>query len=291
MTKELFPMWRAADLAVYASPLYHFTINSTMKAFIERTLPFLEPFMVEGLNGKTTHPTRFPHPPVVMLSVAGFPDNSVFEQLSSWTNFVFGKVVGGLRAEIYRSGAEAMTSPIYRDMGREVLTAVEQAGRELVESGTVSKATMARIAQPVEQPEKMAKLANLFWHECITEGITPKEFEKRGRPPRPTDIESFLMMMGAGFNPEGAKDTCAVLQFDFSGEVSGSCQMKIENGRIETCVGVGCAPDLTVAVPFECWMDVVSGKTEGVQVFMEQKATAAGDMNLLMRMGELFGDH
>ena len=41
MTKELFPKWLASDLAVYATPLYHYTVNAEMKAFIERTLPVL----------------------------------------------------------------------------------------------------------------------------------------------------------------------------------------------------------------------------------------------------------
>ena len=45
MTNELFPKWLEADLAVYATPLYHFTVNATMKAFIERTLPVVEPFL------------------------------------------------------------------------------------------------------------------------------------------------------------------------------------------------------------------------------------------------------
>ena len=47
MTNELFPKWLEADIAVYATPLYHFTVNASMKAFIERTLPILEPFMVQ----------------------------------------------------------------------------------------------------------------------------------------------------------------------------------------------------------------------------------------------------
>ena len=34
MTRELFPQWLKADLVVYASPLYHFTVNAVMKAFI-----------------------------------------------------------------------------------------------------------------------------------------------------------------------------------------------------------------------------------------------------------------
>ena len=39
MTGELFPKWLEADIAVYATPLYHYTMNASMKALIERTLP------------------------------------------------------------------------------------------------------------------------------------------------------------------------------------------------------------------------------------------------------------
>jgi len=57
MTRELFPKWLAADVVVYASPLYHYTINAAMKAFVERTLPVLQPFFEPG-EGQTRHPYR-----------------------------------------------------------------------------------------------------------------------------------------------------------------------------------------------------------------------------------------
>ncbi len=47
MTKELFPKFLESDLAILATPLYHFTVNANMKAFIERTLPILQPFLVQ----------------------------------------------------------------------------------------------------------------------------------------------------------------------------------------------------------------------------------------------------
>ena len=55
MTNELFPKWLEADIAVYATPLYHYTVNATMKAFIERTLPVVEPFLIRH-DGR--QPTR-----------------------------------------------------------------------------------------------------------------------------------------------------------------------------------------------------------------------------------------
>jgi predicted lipid carrier protein YhbT len=36
-------------------------------------------------------------------------------------------------------------------------------------------------------------------------------------------------------------------------------------------------------------MDIMTGKADGQQMFMEQKYTVDGDLNLLLRMNELFG--
>ena len=36
-------------------------------------------------------------------------------------------------------------------------------------------------------------------------------------------------------------------------------------------------------------MDIITGKADGQQMFMQQKYKAVGDLSLLMRMKELFG--
>ena len=117
MTNELFEKFINSDLVVYGTPLFHFTVNATLKAFIERTLPILQPFL-EADGDATTHPLRHKFPKAVVLSVAGFPEMSVFDQLSSWSHFFLGKY-GGLVAEIYRPAAEIMTAPVFEDKARQ----------------------------------------------------------------------------------------------------------------------------------------------------------------------------
>lgn len=286
MTNELFPKWLEADLAVCATPLYHFTVNATMKAFIERTLPVVEPFL-HRLNDATSHPLRQKPPKTVVLSVAGFPELSVFDQLTSYVNFLFGK---GLVAEIYRPGAEMMSLPQMSETTKDILEATVQGGRELVQSMKISKETMERITRPISDDfDSVAKMANVFWKTCIREGLTPKEFHQRNLMPRPDSLETFMMIMPMGFNSERAGDMRAVLQFNFSGEVDGSCHFKIENGKIEAKEGASEKPDLTIESPFEVWMDVITGKADGQQMFMQQEYKAVGDLSLLMGMNDLFG--
>jgi multimeric flavodoxin WrbA len=208
MTRELFPKWLEADIAVYATPLYHFTVNASMKAFIERTLPFLEPFL-HRVDGKTFHPLRHNPPAAVVLSAAGFPEPSVFEQLSSYVNFLFRK---DLLAEIYRPGAEMLTLPELAETKKDILEATVQAGREIVQSRSICATVMGRITQPIGGDfDTFSAMTNLFWKSCIQEGLTPKEFHQRNLLPRPDSIETFMMVMLRGFKPERAAQTRAVI--------------------------------------------------------------------------------
>jgi multimeric flavodoxin WrbA len=289
MSNELYPKWLAADLVVYAFPLYHYTVSAAMKTFIERTLPAALPFFEQGTD-QTYHPLRHEHPKAVVLSVAGLPEMSVFDQLAAYVRFLFGFRSGSLVAELYRPAAENLTVPFFREKAREIREAFVQAGREIVRDGSVAPETMTRLSQDyIENKEMFRRMGNAFWKTCIAEGVAPREFEEKGLMPRPDSMETFLMLLSMGFNPEGAGDTRAVVQFNFTGEVEGPGYFHIENGRIESRPGAAEKPDLTIDTPFEAWMDILTGKANGQQMFMEQKYKVNGDLSLLMRMNQFFG--
>ena len=280
MTQDLFPKWLKSDLVIYATPLFHHTVNATMKTFIERTWPICEPFLVEK-EGRWFHPLRSTHPGVVVLSVCGFPAMSAFGGLTHYVNFLYeaqGK--GVLWAEIYRPGAEYM---MYRnDKKKDILDATIQAGRELVETHRVSPDTLARIEQPLtDNVSDFAKIANCCWKTCIAEGITLKKFADEDMMFRPDSVDTFLLLMTAGFNPEAAGDIKATLQFEFTGSVEGSCYFIIADGTIKAKEGKSERPDLTIRTPFEVWMDIVTGKADGAEMFMEGKYETEGNIEFL----------
>jgi len=285
MSQELMPKWLRADLVVYATPLYHYTMNATMKAFIERTLPVLEPFFEKRGDDRTAHPYRQLPPKAVVLSVAGFPELSVFDQLSSYVNFLFGRG-DRLLAEIYRTAAEAL--PSIKDKNEAVFAATVQAGRELATTGRIAPDTLERIQQPLFDFPTFAAIGNAFWKTCIAAGVTPKTFAEKEMRPRPDSIASFMAILAMAFNREAGKDTRAIVQFDFSGQIEGACHFKLDGGSIDAVAGPADTPDLTIATPFEVWMDIMTGKADGQKMFMEQKYQVTGDLELLMRFGELF---
>ncbi len=76
MARELYPLWAGSEIAVLATPLFYYTVNAPLKAFIDRTWLDCEPYLVPGSDGRWTHPARHQIPSIVMLSAAGFPHES-----------------------------------------------------------------------------------------------------------------------------------------------------------------------------------------------------------------------
>lgn len=285
MTRDIFPKYMDCDLSILATPLFHYTVNANMKTFIERTLPFLLPFF-ETRDGVTRHPLRREPPPVVVLSVAGFPEHSVFDQLHAYVNYLYGRI---LKAEIYIPAVENFSRGQLSRAQQTVLAGIVKGGEELINKGAVSQDTMNAINTPTMDFETMAPLGNMYWQTCIDAGVTPREFSKRGMIPRPDSVDTFLLLMQMGFNPKKASDFKGSYQFCFSGDVNEDCFIGVKNSTISTGKGLIPSPDVTIRSPFDVWMDILTRKADGQQMLMEQKYQVEGDMMMLIKMAEVFG--
>ena len=165
MSAELFERYLAADLAVLATPVYHMTMNARMKRFIERTMPMLDPL---GLNEAGGHPYRFEKvPKVAVLSVCGNWDQSMFEPLSLTMRKLCGP---SLVAEIYRTSAEALPLPEFKNQADQILAAAARGGEELVRDGRIKADTMAAITRELAPGALMAEMTRQWWLTAIEEG-------------------------------------------------------------------------------------------------------------------------
>ena len=283
MTTEIYPKWLAADLAVYATPLYFHTMNSAMSTFKERTLPAVQPFFEKDPAGNTFHPLRHKVPAAVWLSVCGFPEASEFDVLSDYLNRTRHQDVPVV-AEIYRAAAENMMAPLYEKEAKDILDATTRAGRELVETMKISPETLERITQPFVAPTVFAQMGNLYWRTCIAEGVTPKKFQEENMVPRPDSLETFMLLFPAGLNAEAAGNRKVILQFNFSGQVDGACHFAIAKGSIDGHKGVCENANLTIETPFEVWMDIMTHKADGQQMFLDKKYQVKGDLALMIAL-------
>jgi len=76
--------FNAADLVVFGTPLYHFTMSGIMKTFLDRTISRFEPWLIPhtSVPGVTGHPERFRKPEKILLvSPCGLPEFEHFDSL------------------------------------------------------------------------------------------------------------------------------------------------------------------------------------------------------------------
>jgi putative sterol carrier protein len=93
-----------------------------------------------------------------------------------------------------------------------------------------------------------------------------------------------MLYFASGINTDSVGDRTAILQFNFSGDSEASCYFTIKSGNISASIGQCEKPDITIKTPFELWADIMTKKVDGQQMFMEQKYTVEGDLELMIAL-------
>jgi putative sterol carrier protein len=104
----------------------------------------------------------------------------------------------------------------------------------------------------------------------------------------PTVRETFDAMPGR-FRPERAQGVKAVIQYDITGDAGGAYQVTIADGQCSVADGSAAAPNLTLTMGAQDWLDMVSGRLNGQMAFMSGKLKIKGDMGLAMKLAGMFG--
>jgi putative sterol carrier protein len=94
--------------------------------------------------------------------------------------------------------------------------------------------------------------------------------------------------MPKAFIPEKAVGVDAVIQYHLSGEEAGDWIIRIKDGACSVEQGVYENPSMTLSADSQDYKDVILGKINGMNAFMEGKLKLAGDLNLAMKLTSFF---
>lgn len=283
MTRDLLPALVGSDLVVYATPLYYHTMNAGMSIFRERMLPLSQPFSKKH-KGRDLFLMRQKMAPVVWVSACGFPELSEFEAFSTFLKTTCHPETP-IMAEIYRTSSEALKHPALKEKRKDILAATIQAGKELIQLGEILPETQNRIQQPLMDKESLAIIGSLTWKTCIDAKIGLQEFFDEGMMPRPDSMETFMAVLSHRLDPLVAGDgESVILQFKFSGKISGACFFTLEKGGVDAAVGLSDTYDVLIDTPFALWVDIMTGKADGREMFMQHKYQVEGDLALMLQL-------
>jgi len=141
----------AADLVIWSTPMYFFSLPAPCKVIIDRLFVLAMPAMILGPDGYTTHPERIDRPiPSMLIAGAGFPDREGnFDGLI----FQFNRSFGGKRPMILCPESPLLGEESAGEWTAPYLAAVRKAGAEYKRDGGISPETQAILDAPMMDPE------------------------------------------------------------------------------------------------------------------------------------------
>jgi putative sterol carrier protein len=297
----LLEKMRQADVTVYATPLYVFTVSGMMKDFMDRHIPNLDPH-IRKRGEHYIHPPRYEDTRwgrIVLISNCGFPERHHFDGLVETFRQMTQGPDSELTATILCTAGELLGQPALRDSVDWYLQAAHQAGREVVELGRISPETEAVLCRDLAEPEVFSRMANAHWDSLIVapEASARAKVTEHGRPPPAAvtsdaaqggNVRHLLEGMASSFNPARAGDLCAVLQFHVSGEDPGEYHFRIAEGTCTFSEGTASDATTTITTPSDVWISIARGKIGGAEAMMQGLYTVSGDFSLMLEMGGLF---
>jgi putative sterol carrier protein len=90
------------------------------------------------------------------------------------------------------------------------------------------------------------------------------------------------------FQADLAEGMDVVIQYVLTGEEAGSYIITIKDGVCTTAEGMAEKPNMTLTADSQDFKDVLTGKVNGMQYFMMGKLKLAGDLNLAMKLTQIF---
>ena len=104
----------------------------------------------------------------------------------------------------------------------------------------------------------------------------------------PDTAKELISRMPLAFDSAAAGGIKAEIQFDLSGEGGGKMMLSVSQGRCTAREGESLSPNLTIVSPADVWLKIARREINPARALMDGLYEAKGDMNLLMKMGELF---
>lgn len=154
-----------ADIIVYATPLYYFTVTGIMKDFMDRMLPLNNGEIVK--NGENySHPKRIKRETptkTILISNCGFPSSTNFSGLVETFKLI---AKGNLAGSILCAQGGVLKSVNTNDMLKKLympfFSALKNAGEEIVQQGYIKTETQIILDKNVIDSEAYIKAANRF---------------------------------------------------------------------------------------------------------------------------------
>jgi len=274
---DLLDKYLAADLIIWSFPLYYFGMPSKIKAFMDRLLPSVLPFM-SATPGEQGHPPRYDlsHQKYVVISTCGF-----YHTENNYDGVVrqFDIMYKNDYTKILCTEGHLFKMPQLRGRIEEYLEHVKQAGVQFAGSNEISQETTAMLASKLYPVEAFIEMANAEWdiNDSLQGESKPKERSYR-----------FMRQMAATYNPSAGDGKDMIVEMHFT-DLNKTYQLIITDGKCVASENTDAKYTVRIETPYDVWMDVSEGRISGSQAMFEQKYKVLGDFDTMLQVDKFFG--
>jgi putative sterol carrier protein len=105
----------------------------------------------------------------------------------------------------------------------------------------------------------------------------------------PLTVAELMEKMPGAFLPEKAQGLDALIHFKFTGAEPGEWNAQIKDGKVDVTKGDAPKPaNMTLTADSQDYVKIFTGELDGMQAFMQGKIKLAGDLNLAMKLMQMF---
>lgn len=104
----------------------------------------------------------------------------------------------------------------------------------------------------------------------------------------PLTVVDLMSKMPGAFLPEKAPGLDAAIQFRFTGPEAGNWYAEIKDDKCTTAQGEHPSPKMTLSADSADYVKIFTGELDGMAAFMQGKIKLSGDLNLAMKLTQMF---
>jgi putative sterol carrier protein len=105
----------------------------------------------------------------------------------------------------------------------------------------------------------------------------------------PLSISDLMSKMPGAFLPEKAQGVNATIHFKFTGENAGEWTATIKDGKCDVSQGAPSGPaTMSLTADSADYVKIFTGELDGMAAFMQGKIKLGGDLNLAMKLMQMF---
>ena len=282
---------RWCDVLFCATPLYHFSMSSSLKIFFERTLCITKQGIEMAPSGMFRNISRnssFQGKALSALSVGALRGDPLFSGLVRTFELIADGIHFANAGIMVRPESYLMQFALAKPRTMKIIeTGLARAGYELATAGVLSEKTIADVATPLAVDANYFQMySNIYW-EHVGNNTESAASVDSIRDAVLHDVRILMNEFSRSFDPVAGSRLRAVMVFRFP-DRNWAFRIAVKDGACSMTMEDDPSPDMAVSAESTVWAQAFTREISMRDALASGKVKVEGDKSLFMRLERFF---